>query len=125
MAKANTTKLNNPKASVQNKAAVLSPGFIEKNALKIAILFAVIALVLRLYRLGFLSLWVDEYMHALAAIKGQFKHGENNGILLTWLNTLFAYVLGHNEFSMRFPVALLGAASVSYTHLTLPTKRIV
>jgi hypothetical protein len=117
MAKANTTKLNNPKASIQNKNTVLNPGFIEKNALKIAILFAVIALVLRLYRLGFLSLWVDEYMHALAAIKGQFKHGENNGILLTWLNTLFAYVLGHNEFSMRFPVALLGAALVPATYV--------
>ena len=117
MAKANTTKLNNPKASVQNKSTVLSPGFIEKNALKIAIIFGVIALFLRLYRLGFLSLWVDEYMHALAAIKGQFKHGENNGILLTWLNTLFAYVLGHNEFSMRFPVALLGAALVPATYV--------
>ena len=54
-------------------------------------------------------------MHALAAVKGQFKHGENNGILLTWLNTLFAYLLGHNEFSMRFPVALLGAAVVPAT----------
>jgi uncharacterized membrane protein len=117
MAKANTTKLNNPKASVQNKSTVLGPGFIEKNALKIAIIFGVIALFLRLYRLGFLSLWVDEYMHALAAIKGQFKHGENNGILLTWLNTLFAYVLGHNEFSMRFPVALLGAALVPATYV--------
>ncbi len=117
MAKANTNKINNPKASIQNKNTVLTPGFIEKNALKIAILFAVIALVLRLYRLGFLSLWVDEYMHALAAIKGQFKHGENNGILLTWLNTLFAYVLGHNEFSMRFPVALLGAALVPATYV--------
>ena len=117
MAKANTNKINNSKASIQNKNTVLAPGFIEKNALKIAILFAVIALVLRLYRLGFLSLWVDEYMHALAAIKGQFKHGENNGILLTWLNTLFAYVLGHNEFSMRFPVALLGAALVPATYV--------
>lgn len=117
MAKANTSKLNNPKVSIQNKNTALSPGFIEKNALKIAILFAVFALVLRLYRLGFLSLWVDEYMHSLAAIKGQFKHGENNGILLTWLNTLFAYVLGHNEFSMRFPVALLGAALVPATYV--------
>ena len=117
MAKANTTKLSNPKAGIQNKNTVLNPGFIEKNALKIAILFAIVALVLRLYRLGFLSLWVDEYMHSLAAIKGQFKHGENNGILLTWLNTLFAYVLGHNEFSMRFPVAMLGAALVPATYV--------
>ena len=46
MAKANTSKLNNPKVSIQNKNTVLSPGFIEKNALKIAILFAVFAMLL-------------------------------------------------------------------------------
>jgi len=86
--------------------------FLEKNAFKIVIILAVIACVIRLYRLGFLSLWVDEYMHAIAAIKGQFKHGENNGILLTWFNTIFAFIFGHNEFAMRLPVALLGAALV-------------
>ncbi len=97
-----------PKAAVK----AVKPSFIEKNALKIAIAFGVVALSIRLYRLGFLSLWVDEYMHALAAVKGQFKHGENNGIILTWLDTIFAAIFGHNEFAMRFPVALLGAALV-------------
>jgi len=43
--------------------------------------------------------------------------GENNGILLTWLNTIFASVLGNNEFSMRFPVALLGALLVPVTYV--------
>jgi hypothetical protein len=90
----------------------LPPSFIEKNALKIAVLLAVVALFIRLYRIGFLSLWVDEYMHAIAAAQGHFKHGENNGILLTWFNTSFAFLLGNNEFSMRFPVALLGAALI-------------
>ncbi len=89
-----------------------SIGFIEKNALKIAILLGILALAIRLYRIDFLSLWVDEYMHAIAAIHGKFKHGENNGILLTWLNTIFCFVFGKNEFAMRFPVALLGAAIV-------------
>lgn len=98
------------KKTPTKKVATIS--FIEKNAIKIAILLAVFGLILRLYRIGFLSLWVDEYMHALAAINGKFKHGENNGILLTWLNTIFAFILGKNEFSMRFPVALLGAALI-------------
>lgn len=109
-------KQNQPKSAPVNaraaKASPNKPGFIEQHALKLALLLAVVALCFRLYRLGYMSLWVDEYMHALAAVKGQFRHSENNGILLTWLNTLFAYVLGHNEFSMRFPVALLGAALV-------------
>ncbi len=87
-------------------------GFIEKNALKIAIFLAVVGLCIRLYRIGFLSLWVDEYMHALAAIHGNFKHGENNGILLTWFNTTFAFIFGNTEFSMRLPVAILGAALI-------------
>lgn len=86
--------------------------FIEKNALRIAIGLGIIGLMMRLYNLGFQSLWVDEYMHALAAQKGQFAHGENNGILLTWINTLLGFVFGTSEFMLRFPVALMGAALI-------------
>lgn len=112
MAKQTNTNAGNAIKSPKSKVIHKSIGFIEKHALKIAIIIGVVALIIRLYRIGFLSLWVDEYMHALAAIKGKFKHGENNGILLTWLNTTFAFIFGNNEFSMRFPVALLGAALV-------------
>lgn len=109
MAKKNTTERVQ---TTVRKEATGKPGFIEKNAMKIALLIGVIGLVIRLYRLGFLSLWVDEYMHALAAMKGQFTHGENNGILLTWMNTILSSVFGNSEFVMRFPVALLGAALI-------------
>lgn len=110
---ASQTSKKTASTKVKNKGKVNSgPGFIEKNALKIALILGVIALILRIYRLGFLSLWVDEYMHALAAMKGNFVHGENNGIILTWFNTIFAAVFGNSEFIMRFPVALLGAATV-------------
>lgn len=115
MAKQHSTNAVKPPKTASGKTLTPAVGFIEKHALKIAIFLGILALFIRLYRIGYLSLWVDEYMHALAAVKGQFKHGENNGILLTWLNTLFAYLLGHNEFSMRFPVALLGAAVVPAT----------
>lgn len=104
----NTTKKST--ATVKSRAA--KPGILERHPMKVALVIGLIALVIRLYRIGYLSLWVDEYMHALAAIKGQFYHNENNGILLTWFNTTFAYIFGHNEFAMRFPVALLGAALV-------------
>lgn len=105
------------KKVARKPAPSFKPGFIEKNAMKIAIALGLIACFIRMYHLGFLSLWVDEYMHALAAIKGQWKHGENNGILLTWLDTTCGYILGHNEFAMRFPVALLGAALVPATYV--------
>lgn len=107
----------NTKPKTPQSQLPAGPGFIEKNAFKISLFLMALALLLRLYRLGFLSLWVDEYMHALAAANGHFKHGENNGILLTWLNTIFASVLGNNEFSMRFPVALLGALLVPVTYV--------
>jgi predicted membrane-bound mannosyltransferase len=101
-----------PAQKVVSRTINNQPGFVEKNALKIAIAMAVVGLILRLYRIGFLSLWVDEYMHALAAIHGHFKHNENNGILLTWFNTTFAFFLGNTEFAMRLPVAILGACLI-------------
>src|SRR5690606_23287863 len=87
-----------------------SKTFLDKNSMFILGVLVVTALIFRLYRLGFLTLWVDEYMHATAAMKGNFTHGENNGVLLTWLNTSLAFVFGHSEFVLRFPVALFGAA---------------
>jgi hypothetical protein len=112
MAKQKVVTPHKPVAKVAARVVKTGPNFIEKNALKIAIGLAIVGLCIRLYRIGFLSLWVDEYMHALAAIHGHFKHGENNGILLTWFNTTFAFFLGNTEFSMRLPVALLGAALI-------------
>lgn len=109
MSAKNTTVKNQPK-----KAQTIKPvkSFVEKNAMLLIILLLITGLVLRLYRLGYMSLWVDEYMHAMAAVKGKFSHGENNGILLTWLNTIFSSVIGHSEFALRLPVALAGAALI-------------
>lgn len=112
MAKKDTVSNTSNKATTKKSMNNNKQSFIEKHAFKLVILIAIIGLIIRLYRIGFLSLWVDEYMHALAAINGKFKHGENNGILLTWFNTIFAFVLGNTEFSMRFPVAILGSALI-------------
>lgn len=102
---------------LENKKKLIKKSFIEKHAIKIVVIITVLALSIRLYRIGFLSLWVDEYMHAIAAINGKFKHGENNGILLTWLNTTFSLLFGKNEFVMRLPVALLGAALIPIVYV--------
>jgi hypothetical protein len=73
----------------------------------------VIAFFLRVYRVGFLSLWVDEYVHAVRA-EG-FIHGkplftdDNNGILLTVFVSLSYLVFGVTEFAARLPSVILGA----------------
>lgn len=99
---------NNTRKRNQSEAV----GFFIRYSMQIAILMMLVGLMIRLYRVGYMSLWVDEYMHAMAAVKGKFFHGENNGVLLTWLNTLFSYVAGTSEFALRLPVALLGAACI-------------
>ncbi len=90
--------------------------FLEKNSLKFVLVLMVLGLVIRLYNLGFLTLWVDEYMHALAAVNKKFSHGENNGILLTWINTIFSYLFGTSEFALRMPVAILGGLLIFSTY---------
>ena len=50
----------------------------------------------------------------------QFQNG------LTWLNFFLKYQPAENLQKIKIPVlALNGSYAVSYTHLTLPTKRIV
>jgi 4-amino-4-deoxy-L-arabinose transferase-like glycosyltransferase len=79
----------------------------------IIIALTLIAFFLRIYRVGFLSLWVDEYVHAVRA-EG-FIHGkplfadDNNGILLTVFVALSYLVFGVTEFAARLPSAIFGA----------------
>ncbi len=91
------------------KKVVKPAGMSQKNIRILLIVLLLTGLVIRLYRLGYLTLWVDEYMHAMAAVKGKFSHGENNGVLLTWINTSFSAIFGTSEFALRFPVALIGS----------------
>ena len=108
-----STKVNKVTTGKKGKTAPRQAiSFLEKNSLVIVVIIGVFGLILRLYRLGYLSLWVDEYMHAIAAMNGKFSHGENNGILLTWINTTLSYIIGHGEFALRFPVAVLGATII-------------
>jgi 4-amino-4-deoxy-L-arabinose transferase-like glycosyltransferase len=79
----------------------------------IIIALTLIAFFLRIYRVGFLSLWVDEYVHAVRA-EG-FIHGkplfadDNNGILLTVFIAVSYLVFGVTEFAARLPSAIFGA----------------
>jgi hypothetical protein len=79
----------------------------------IIISLTVIAFLLRIYRVGFLSFWVDEFIHVVRA-EG-FIHGkslfadDNNGILLTVFVALSYLIFGVREIAARLPSVVFGA----------------
>ena len=87
--------------------------FIYKKRKIILALITLTGLLIRLYRLGFLSLWIDEYIHATAAKnfaeKNIFSVSDYNGILLTYINCLLAKIMGLSEFVLRLPSAFFGS----------------
>jgi predicted membrane-bound mannosyltransferase len=97
--------------------------FLQKQDKKIIIALTIIALGMRLYRLGYLTFWVDEYVHVNRTMEFlktfKFNHifgGEKNGILVTISNILGFAIFGKNEFGGRFFIALIGAALVPATY---------
>lgn len=71
---------------------------------------------LRLTNLGYLTLWVDEYVHANLAKyidQGSLVGADNNGILFSISILPFFKLFGATEFWARFP-------SVIYGTLTIP-----
>jgi len=93
--------------------------FIETREKIILLSLTLLALVIRLYRLGYLSFWVDEYMHVNRAVSflkdfnpTHLFEGEKNGLLVTVLNVLGFALFGKNEFGGRIFMVLLGTALV-------------
>lgn len=91
---------------------LLSHSRVENYAVYIVVALTVASLILRVYRVDFLSLWVDEYIHAIRAegvLKGKSLFGDdNNGIFLTLLIVPSYLIFGVNELASRFPSVLLG-----------------
>jgi uncharacterized membrane protein len=82
-----------------------------------------LALIIRLYRIGFLSFWVDEYAHVSRAMSffddwklSHIWEGEKNGLVITVLNTIGFLIFGKNEIGGRIFIALLGAGLVPVTY---------
>ncbi len=90
--------------------------YLHKHRWKVIGILMLVAFFFRIYRIGFLSLWVDEYIHALPAKQyaatGIFEVADNNGILLTMINCLFVKLFGLSEFVLRLPLALSGTLLV-------------
>ncbi|MEE4196256.1 MAG: glycosyltransferase family 39 protein [Bacteroidales bacterium] len=89
---------------------------LKKFAPYILLLVTLGALFVRSYRVGFLSVWLDEYMHinpALDILNGrEISESDINGIFLTWVVTLFFKIFGVSELVARIPGVLFGAATI-------------
>ena len=92
---------------------------IETREKQILLFLIVVAFLIRVYRLGFLSFWVDEYMHVNRAVSflkdfnpSHIFQGEKNGLLVTLLNVVGFVLFGKNEFGGRIFIVLIGTALV-------------
>ncbi len=90
--------------------------FIERYSLHIVIVLTIIGTLIRLYRVDYLSLWVDEYIHSsraegVLAGKPLFAD-ENNGIFLTVLVILSYKIFGLSDFAARLPSVILGGLCI-------------
>ena len=89
---------------------------LKKFAPYLILLITLGAFFVRIYRVGFLSVWLDEYMHinpALDILNGrEISESDINGIFLTWIVTLFFKIFGIRELVARIPSVLFGAATI-------------
>ena len=84
----------------------------ERYAPYAVAVLTITAFLLRVYRVDFLSLWVDEYVHVVRA-KGVLNDkplftDDNNGIFLTLLIIFNYLIFGMSELTSRMPSVLLG-----------------
>jgi 4-amino-4-deoxy-L-arabinose transferase-like glycosyltransferase len=80
----------------------------------------IVAFLLRIYNVGYLTLWVDEYVHVDTARhfpEHSLFTGDNNGILLTMFIVPFFKLFGVNEFWARFPSVVFGTLLVPLIYL--------
>ncbi|MFP4024621.1 MAG: glycosyltransferase family 39 protein [Thiohalospira sp.] len=112
-------KLKNRKNNAQ-KITFPDWNHLKKYAPYIIILVTLGALLIRLYRVGYLSVWLDEYMHINPALdiinNREITESDINGIFLTWVVTLFFKIFGINETVARIPSVLFGAATIPFIY---------
>lgn len=116
------TRVQGPKTKAFMPVDALNQ-FIQIREKQILIFLTLIALLIRLYRLGHLSFWVDEYVHVTKAVNflrdfrvSRLFEGDNNGLLVSFFNVLGFILFGKNEFGGRIFMVLLGTALVPATY---------
>lgn len=113
-----------PSAADKKQASFQAELWFQRNGYYLAASIAVIALILRLQNLGYLSLWVDEFWHGNRT-KAFLEGGpfadifavETNGAVVTLLSILSSAVFGLDEWGLRLPVVLSAVALIPLTYL--------
>ncbi len=93
-----------------------------KHTLFFLISISFLAFIIRLYRVDFLSIWVDEIVHVKTAKAFLFNNqslitDDNNGIFTTFIITLFYKLFGISEFTTRIGSVILGASSIPLAYI--------
>jgi len=113
-----TQKNNTPP---QNPSS-LKEKLLSNRPLQLVLLLTIAALFLRLYQLGFNSLWLDEAStlgfarHSLGEIWGFTASGEFNPPLFYWMEHMML-IFGESEFVLRLLPAIFGALTIPLFYL--------
>lgn len=90
---------------------------LDKYAWYLIGILTIIGFGLRVSRVDFLTLWVDEYIHVMRArdflLYGtSLLKGENNGVILTFFIVPLFKLFSIDEFWARFPNVIFGTLSI-------------
>ncbi len=95
--------------------------FFSKKAFTLVLLFTIVGFILRIYRLSFLSLWVDEYVYTRIlqnVLEGSGNIGSNkHGLIYMLIALPFVKIWGMSEFWLRLPAVIFGAGCIPLIYL--------
>jgi uncharacterized membrane protein len=112
--------IRSPKKTRSPKSSFSIPKF--KHFRELAIGLTLVAIAIRVFNLGELTLWVDEYVHVLGVKafldgKGPLMPYDGNGFLYNFLILPFFALFQENEFWARLPSAISGGFSVYLVYI--------
>jgi len=116
---ARTAPTPNPKTSTTTESSDVFQSVInllDKYGIWIILILSLAVFIFRMQRLGFLSLWVDEFVHcndALHAVQGKpYLLEDKMGYLLTVSIIPFFKIFGISGFVARIPSVIYGVATI-------------
>lgn len=95
----------------------------DSRYIQVLVFLTILAFFLRLYNLGFNSLWLDEASTNMIALKSFFDiwqvtvAGEFNPPLFYWMEHIMVMIMGNSEFVLRLLPAIFGIAIIPLIYL--------
>ena len=83
--------------------------------ISLLLLITIIGIILRFYKLGYQSFWLDE-VHSIYTARGEIYNIGHPPLSFIILR-VFLETLGTNEFTARLPACLFGIATIPLVHL--------